>query len=444
MSRSRSPNTARIQKAYQFLIDHEKSGQPFTKAEIIAATGYAKASIDAHISKKWIKLIERDGDAIRVIGVRAYTLDEFIRIMSQRNEISADPRKPHFKPEVECHLRKARESALLALQIYNNPMTTFRTEGYSVMMVIAWTALFHAIFEHQGKDYFYLVKETGKPKLVDGDHKAWELTQCLDEFYGDNTTPIRTNLEFFIRLRNKIEHRYVPEIDPTVACECQAMLLNFDELLVEKFGPYFAIRESLALPLHTAQIRPDATLDALKKLQARHFDEITRFITDYRAAIPATILGDQKFRFSVFMIPKPANHPTADHAIEFVKATPENEAEIARLAQGVVLIKDRIVANAGHLKATAVVAQVAAGLGKIFHLQNHTNAWKRYDVRRPLKKHEKVTCDGCKTQYCIPDPVHNDYVYTPAWVEFLIKKLSNEKEYLALTKRSGTPPKKTG
>jgi hypothetical protein len=135
------------------------------------------------------------------------------------------------------------------------------------------------------------------------------------------------------------------------------------------------------------------------------------------------------------MIPKPANHPSADHAIEFVKVTSENEAEIARLAQGVVLIKDRPVANAGNLKATAVVTQVSAGLGKTFNLHNHTNAWKRYNVRPPLKKHGKVTGDGCNTQYCIPDLVHNDYVYTPAWVEFLIKKLSNDKEYLALTTR---------
>ena len=43
-------------------------------------------------------------------------------------------------------LEKSRDSALLAIETYNKPAIKFRSGGYIVLMVIAWTSLFHAIF----------------------------------------------------------------------------------------------------------------------------------------------------------------------------------------------------------------------------------------------------------------------------------------------------------
>ena len=53
-------------------------------------------------------------------------------------------------------LEKAKESALLGVDIYNKPKTSFRAGGFVVLMCIAWTSLFHAIFEKQRVKYFYL------------------------------------------------------------------------------------------------------------------------------------------------------------------------------------------------------------------------------------------------------------------------------------------------
>ncbi len=36
-------------------------------------------------------------------------------------------------------LNKAREAALAAVQIFNNPNVTFKSETYVVLMIIAWT-----------------------------------------------------------------------------------------------------------------------------------------------------------------------------------------------------------------------------------------------------------------------------------------------------------------
>ena len=60
--------------------------------------------------------------------------------------------------KVKSLLQKSRESALLAVEVYNKPNTTFRSGGYIVLMIIAWTSLFHAIFERQKIKYFYKKK----------------------------------------------------------------------------------------------------------------------------------------------------------------------------------------------------------------------------------------------------------------------------------------------
>ena len=48
--------------------------------------------------------------------------------------------------EVKSLLIKARESALLAVETYNRPSAHFRSGAYVVLMIIAWTSLFHALF----------------------------------------------------------------------------------------------------------------------------------------------------------------------------------------------------------------------------------------------------------------------------------------------------------
>ena len=43
-------------------------------------------------------------------------------------------------------IKKSRESALSAVQIFNNPNILFKSETYIVLMIIAWTYLLHAYF----------------------------------------------------------------------------------------------------------------------------------------------------------------------------------------------------------------------------------------------------------------------------------------------------------
>ena len=71
-------------------------------------------------------------------------------------------------------LNSSIDSALLAVEIYNKPRTTFRSEGFITMMIIAWTRLFHAYFNTSIGDRYYYKKKSNRYDLVDGEKKAWE------------------------------------------------------------------------------------------------------------------------------------------------------------------------------------------------------------------------------------------------------------------------------
>ncbi len=150
---------------------------------------------------------------------------------------------------VKSALEKAHDSALLAVEVYNKPAVKFKSGGYIALMVIAWTALFHAVFFKRKRKPFYK-KPSGRYFKAEGDYRYWELDECLRQYYGNETmNAVRKNLEFFIPLRNKIEHRSMPELDASIFGECQAMLLNFDEMLEKEFGAKFCLRECLSFSL---------------------------------------------------------------------------------------------------------------------------------------------------------------------------------------------------
>lgn len=57
--------------------------------------------------------------------------------------------------DVRIHLEKAADSAMLAVEVYNKPATKFRSGGFIVLMCIAWTSLFNAIFICDRKEPFH-------------------------------------------------------------------------------------------------------------------------------------------------------------------------------------------------------------------------------------------------------------------------------------------------
>ena len=139
----------KVDRAYKFLMGKEQSGDTFTIAELADATGWSQSSCRTYASKRWHQYIHRDKSQYTPNGITFLSKEEFRAVHSQKLQHVED------LSEKGRLVKKAKEFALLAVSTYNNPFTEFKTHGYIVNIVIAFTSLFHAIFEKRGTDYFY-------------------------------------------------------------------------------------------------------------------------------------------------------------------------------------------------------------------------------------------------------------------------------------------------
>jgi hypothetical protein len=343
-----------------------------------------------------------------------------------------------MRKPVKAALEKARDCALLAVEVYNKPAVKFKSGGYITLMIIAWTALFHAIFFKQRRKPFR--KEHGRFLRIENDYMHWELGECLSQYFKTDTgNPVRKNLEFFIPLRNRIEHRSMPELDASIFGECQAMLLNFDEMVEKEFSAKFCLRESLSFAL---QLFPSSESLAAAIRHNPATKSVVDFIQQYRSTISAEVAGGGKFAFKAFLI-QVGNHKSESALpIQFVHYDKLPEDQKKQLSNFAVMVKNREVpvANPDTMKAGDVAKKVQAGLGNPqierggkqlnrFNLAIHTRCWKRYKARPEGGSPNPEATDW---KYCIYDKRHNDYGYTQAWVDFLIKKLKEPGEFDSL------------
>jgi hypothetical protein len=340
---------------------------------------------------------------------------------------------------------KARDSALLAVEVYNKPAVAFRSSAYISLMVIAWTALLHAIFLRRRVNPYYKHKN-GRYQKVDGDFRHWELTECVRHFWDSTPNdPVRKNLEFFIPLRNKIEHRHLPELDSAIFGECQAMLLNFDSLLGKEFGTKYQLRESLSFSL---QLFPSGASFAQAVTANRTLEDIKSFIDNYRSTIGGDIQASGQFAFKAFLI-QISNYKSKDALpIQFVQYEKLTDAERADVEKVVSLVKFKQVgvANAGLLRPAEVVRAVREKLapstngGSIsFTSGTHTLCWKHYNVR---PRAGATSPELTNSKYCVFDRAHRDYLYTQDWVELLVQKMvsPDERAAIAASKPAATIP----
>lgn len=345
--------------------------------------------------------------------------------------------------DVKQCLEKAHDAALLAVEMYNKPAVKFKSGGYIVMMTIAYSALFHAFFFREKIKPYHRKKNSNRFMKCEGDYVYWELSKCLKEYYKEDTqNSIRKNLEFFIPLRNLIEHKSLPELDPNLFAECQAMLLNFDSLMETEFGIKYCLRESLSFSLqlysssdnYGAAIRTKSSKKALS------------FINKYRSSLSVETLESGQYAFKAFLV-QVANHNSQDalpiQFIRYDKLSPEEKEKVKRIA-ALVKFREVPVYNADLFKPKDVVAKVKEKLGnpKVEHngrerdkinLHVHTQAWKHYEIRPAGSSSEP---EETNREYCIYDSLNSAYGYTQKWVDFLVDKLADENEFQCVLNQS--------
>lgn len=333
------------------------------------------------------------------------------------------------KGKTKTLLESSIDSALLAVEIYNKPRTPFRVESYITHMIMAWTRLLQAHFNQTiGETYFYKEKN-GRYKIIDGERKAWELKTCIQK-YGVLNDAIKTNLDFFIRLRNRIEHRIINKDDIGIMIfgECQSILYNYENELVKLFGVEYALNESLAYSLQFSRLRTSQQTQASKQLLSSEYKEVIDFIKKYRDNIKEDVFETQEYSIKLIQVPKISNTGRNDLAVEFVNWNSISEHDRKKYEKLTSIVKDRVVrteaVNVGKLKPGKVIEKVNKKYATKINHADHKKILAIFKIR-PYKEFENDQDPfETNTKYCHYDEAHNDYLYQDCWVEFLISNLT--------------------
>jgi hypothetical protein len=334
------------------------------------------------------------------------------------------------RPRWRHILEASKDEARLAVDLYNRSADKRSLEAFVVHMHMAWQLLLHARFERDHVDYRYW--DGRKLERIDGDVKTWDLARCLREVFDDND-PVRRNVEFFIGLRNKIEHRYEQLLADLVAGKTQAHLMNYEDTLTTTFGATHGLADELRFPVFLSNLTPTA-VDVLKRVHRRLPKRIVTYIREYDGALPDEVSGDWRYDFRVFLLPQSGPKTEADAVMRFVREEDmtDEQKQARDVVQTIVRTKQVPVQNKGKYKPTAVADKVQAAIGARFMVSDHTSAWKHFKVRPPRgAEHPEVT----DSRYCVWDEPHGDHLYTDAWVRKLSKCMANPVTYKAVTGR---------
>jgi hypothetical protein len=305
-------------------------------------------------------------------------------------------------------------------------------------MHLAWLYLLHAEFARDHVDTRYRDKQRPRRLVkIDGEAKRWELAACVKSRWPNSNDPVRANVEFFIALRNKIEHRYARFQEPlriAIGGYAQALLLNFEEELRTQFGDRYSLADRLRFPVFIGTFTPEGE-DVLRKLHARLPAPLRRFMADYRAGLDQSVQDDPRFEFRLRVTLELAARKPDVPAIQFTRLDEMSDEERAAVEQmgrkGQVVVREqqRPVQHLDWMRPGEAVQEVASQIPYRFNMHHFTTAWHTLDVRPPGKDPNP---NRTNDKYCIYDRPHRDYVYSPAYVSKLVRELSTEEGYKKL------------
>ena len=276
-------------------------------------------------------------------------------------------------------LKKSREAALAAVQIFNNPNIQFKSESFIVLMTIAWTYLLHAYFRGINVDYRYFEKKNGRKRYhrtKNGAYKYWELEKCLNAKHSPVDNESAKNLVFLIGLRHEIEHRMTNRIDDLLSARFQACCLNYNHLIKKHFGDQYGIDQHLSFSLQFSSLGEEQIdmLSAHKELPPN----IQRYILSYDEALSDEEYSSPKYAYRVFFVPKIANKKgQADKVVEFIKA----DSPLAdTLNKEYVYVRD--TEKAKYLPSRVVKLMQEEGFHG-FTMHHHTILWQTHRAKDP-------------------------------------------------------------
>jgi hypothetical protein len=327
----------------------------------------------------------------------------------------------------ERQLQHARDACLAGLRIWNDPTARFRTGAFALLFVTAWNSLAIAVLQRDGGEWREL-DESGKPVTVAGVERALPTGELVERaFPAPDAKGMRANAGLWLALRNEAAHRHLPALDYSVIPHAQAGLLNFEGVVVSRFGAEFALGTSLSVPLQLVGFRDPDVLATRKQLQASLPLDVQAVLAEPERIDPELGL-DATFMLRVAFLPVVPSSGRGPDCIAYFARPGEVPQDLAEdLERFIVLPKP--LAGRPSLLPTEVVRQVSERTGWRFDTNLHAEAARRLGARPPKGEPER-TVDLRWAEYI---SAHKRHLYTPAWVEHLVQELASPEEFEAAT-----------
>jgi hypothetical protein len=325
-------------------------------------------------------------------------------------------------------LSESKRQALVAVDFYNRPGGRRSYLDFVIHMHLAWQDLLHADRTKRGENILY--RKSGRAiryeYLPDGTKKTWDLSKCLTEEFADND-PTRMNVEFFVGLRNRIEHRYQDAIMSITEAESHAYVINFETELVKRFGSEHSLGADLRFPVFVQTLTP-AGVDAQRTLRRNLPGSTATYITEFQAALSEDLKSDERFTYRVLLIPVKGPKTEADMAVTFVRQDDLTESELHEMVgkDGSVIVaeKYRDVVYRNELLPKAAAAAVQELIPFSFSVNDFTRLRKKWLVGPTASGSTQQMANSAN--FCAYSPAFSQTVYRPSLIARMAKALEIE------------------
>lgn len=334
----------------------------------------------------------------------------------------------------------SKRHAILAIKLYNDPLDPLALEGFVIHMHLAWLYLFQAKYQKLKQEF--RVRDSRYKALryekIDGEYR----TQPLSWFVSDSlaeSSPVRKNIDFFIRLRNKMEHRHeetTKALADAISGESHSFLLNYEEALVAIAGQIHSLAPIIRFPVFLGGFSDRGKAELLKQSQAIP-DEYKSFVADYYTSLGDEILTDPRFSLRITVVLEKANR-SGDLAMTFInpdELEPEEKARLEEsLKHGTLITREKLVSvvNKGLFKPQQAQNAVNARSPFVFNNYDFTLAHQKNGCRPPGGS---LTPHKTKKDFCMYDEPNRSYLYTQSWVDYLARKCQTAEGFFKATGR---------
>jgi hypothetical protein len=278
-------------------------------------------------------------------------------------------------------IEKSRESALTAVQVFNNPLIEFKSETFVVLMTISWTYLMHAYYRSKHVEYRYYTQGPTRRRFdrtKRGAYKYWELGRCLNSDKSPIDRDTANNLRFLIGLRDEIEHQMTRRLDGYLSGRYQACALNYNYYLKKLFAQEHGIERYLGYSLQFTDLVPEevSAPDGSDDIPGR----VRSYIADFDQALTEQEYNSERYSYRLLFTKKVANRANqADRVIEFIDPL----SELGQTIEKEYWVTKE-VERPKFLPGQVVKEMKKSGFPR-FGINHHTDLWKLEDAKNAGK-----------------------------------------------------------